>query len=199
MALEVYIDNEKIETKKRYKTLGLAIKEINAQLTKERKIATHILVNGEELSEKTFMYAKKNILEFRTKKESGIILEGIYNIKEYIKRYFDLIQEFEFAEEAQEDEILQEMVDITSWFIKHLLAMKSFSTIDMLDKGFDENLDMLQELYMEIKQAFEHGDMEVIVEILEYEVPNVLAKIERESSDYVHYFSNDQKRNEFLN
>lgn len=199
MALEVYIDNEKIETKKRYKTLGLAIKEINAQLTKERKIATHILVNGEELSEKTFMYAKKNILEFRTKKESGIILEGIYNIKEYIKRYFDLIQEFEFAEEAQEDEILQEMVDITSWFIKHLLAMKSFSTIDMLDKGFDENLDMLQELYMEIKQAFEQGDMEVIVEILEYEVPNVLAKIERESADYVHYFSNDQKRNEFLN
>ncbi|MGL4403911.1 MAG: hypothetical protein ACRCTS_09380 [Fusobacteriaceae bacterium] len=199
MSIEVYIDNEKIELKKRYKTLGKAIIEINAQLIKESRLTTHILVNGEELSEKTFMYAKKNILEFKTKKESGIVFEGIYNMKKFSERYFDLVEEIGFVEEHEEDEILQEMMDLTSWFIKYLIAVKSFSTIDMRDNEFDKNLDQLQDLYMDIKQAFEQGDMEVILEILEFEVPNVLTKIEKKADDYAYYFLNDQKSNKFLN
>lgn len=199
MSLEVYIDNEKFETKKRYKTLGIAIKEINDQLVKDKKVTIHILVNGEELSEKTFMYAEKNILEFKTKKESGIVLDGIYNIRRYSERYFHLIEEIEFAEEIQEDDIFQEMIDITSWFVKHLVMVKKISTIDMLDSEFDQNLDRIQDLYSDIKLAFEQGDMEIIMEILEYEIPNVLIKIGKKADEYAYCFSNDQKRIEFLN
>lgn len=199
MMLEIYIDDEKFEMKKKYKTLGLAIKEINARLIKERKIATHIFVNGEEFSEKTFMYSKKNIIEFKTKKESGIILEGIYNMREHHKRYFQLMEELDFEEEIPADEIFQELMDITVWFIKHLIAVKNFSTIDFQDEEFDENLELLQDFYMDIKSAFEQGDMEVIMEILQYEIPNILTKISSKTKIYSNHFFNDQKRVEFLN
>lgn len=199
MSLEIYIDNEKFEIKKRYKTLGLAIKEINTQLSKERKIATHILVNGEELSEKTFMYSKKNILEFKTKKESGIVLEGIYSMKGHCERYFYLMEELDFEEDIPEDEIFQELIDITTWFIKQLIAVKGFSTVDLIDAEFNENLEQLQDFYMDIKQAFEQGDMEIILEILQYEIPNILTKIIEEMKKYSQHFFNDYQSREFLN
>lgn len=199
MSLEVYVDDEKFEIKKKYKTLGLAIKEINAKLIEDKKIATHIFVNGEELSEKTFMYSEKNILEFKTKKESGIILEGIYKMKEYHARYFTLIEELDFEEEVPEDEIFQELMDITVWFIKHLIAVKNLTTIDFQDLEFDDNLEQLQDFYMDIKLAFEQGDMEVILEILQYEIPSILTKISKKSEIYSHYFLYDQNRIEFLN
>lgn len=199
MSLEVYVDNEKFETKKRYKTLGLAIKEISSQLIKNRKVATHIFVNGEELSEKTFMYSKKNVLEFKTKKESWIVLEGIYNMKKYHERYFHLIEELEYEDEIPEDEICQELMDISVWFIKHLDTFKGLSTIDMVDSEFDDNLEQLQDMYMDIKLAFEQGDMDVILEILQYEIPNILSRVAKRSEVYSHQFFQDQKGAEFLN
>ncbi|MGL5963996.1 MAG: hypothetical protein ACRCZ2_06345 [Fusobacteriaceae bacterium] len=199
MSLEVYIDNEKIEIKKKYKTLGMAIRDINEKLIKDRKITTHVIVNGEELSEKTCMYSAKNILEIKTKKESTIILEGLYNMKEYTFKYFELIEELESIDESESDECLQEMLNITSWFIKHLISVKNFSTIDMLESEFDENLNQLQDSYMEMEDAFQQGDIDIILEVLEYEVAKVMIELQKKAEYYIVHFIDDQARTEFLN
>lgn len=201
MSVEIYIDNQRLEVEnKTFKTLGLAIKEANSYLVKNGKVATHIYVNGKEFSEKTVMDSEKNIIEFKTKTESSMLLEGIYIIKNQKNRYFELIEESDFEEVDSEDTnlILQELVGITNWTLKQLIAIKENSAIDMIDPDFSEDLEEFKEIYTELKNAFDQGDSEMIWDILEYDISNMLMIFGDKTEIYSKYLIEEQSRSRFL-
>lgn len=201
MSVEIYIDNEKFSTEdKRFKTLGSAIKEVNDHIFKEKKIAVKIYVNGKEFSENTVMNSERNIIEFKTKTESSVMLDGVYMMEKYKNRYFELLEESDFQEIDMEDTgyLLQELIGIAGWMLKHLSAIGNNSAIDMIDLDFKDDFEEFEEIYSELKEAYEQGDSERIWDILEYEISDMILIFCEKIELYSKYFLEEQRRVKFL-
>ncbi len=177
MEFEIYIDNEKIKTlKKTFKTIGLAIKEANMLLRKKGKLIISIDVNGSEFDENYLYTDKKQILEIKTKTQSTILLDGILLSREYITKYFDILTEINFEEEQFLDikEGVKELLDLTGWFYGLLIA--TVENYQLQNSELGEYLYRYEEEIVGLKEAYDEGNINYVLDILENEMGILLGE-----------------------
>ena len=177
MEFEIYIDNEKMKTlKKTFKTIGLAIKEANILLRKKGKLIISIDVNGSEFDENYLYTDKKQILEIKTKTQSTILLDGILLSREYITKYFDILTEINFEEEQFLDikEGVKELLDLTGWFYGLLIA--TVENYQLQNSELGEYLYRYEEEIVGLKEAYDEGNINYVLDILENEMGILLGE-----------------------
>jgi hypothetical protein len=177
MEFEIYIDNEKMKTlKKTFKTIGLAIKEANMLLRKKGKLIISIDVNGSEFDENYLYTDKKQILEIKTKTQSTILLDGILLSREYLTKYFDILTEINFEEEQFLDikEGVKELLDLTGWFYGLLIA--TVENYQLQNSELGEYLYRYEEEIVGLKEAYDEGNINYVLDILENEMGILLGE-----------------------
>lgn len=202
MSFEIYIDDYKLEMrKKKFKTIGLVIKEINECLNKDGKVMQKIVVNGQEFNENFIYDNRRCIIEVQTKSKDSIILEAVYDIKKNSDRFFSLIEEVIETEAYSMKRIymISEIIGIVSWFFNVVSTLKSFTFIDNETINLEEYLEEFRMEYVSLKKAFEMEDEECILDILEYELTSLISEITDSSEEYLGCLLEEQKRFKLIN
>lgn len=178
MEFEIYVDNEKLTTRrKKFKTVGLAIQEANNKLKKNGKIITGIDINGKILDENFKYLPGKQLLEIQTKTEIEVTLEGITGCKKYLERYREIVKilDDETLEEFSDREnVLEELLHISSWFHNLIGAAIDNFFFEESESNFYLYFQDLEEVVEEAREAFEMGDMEILLDILRYDAGKLI-------------------------
>ncbi|MGL4533712.1 MAG: hypothetical protein ACRC0V_01075 [Fusobacteriaceae bacterium] len=189
MEFEIYVDNEKLVTRRRFfKTVGLAIQEASNKLKKNGKIITSIDMNGEVLDENFKYSSGKQILEIQTKTERIVTLEGIGGCKKYLERYSEIVEglEDESLEEFMDEETaLEELLHISGWFHNLIGATIDGFILEDSESKFFSYFEDLEEVVESAKEAFEMGDVEIVLEILKYDIGKLINEFVDEYENYL--------------
>lgn len=200
MEFEIYIDNEKTKfQKKNFKTIGLAIKEANMLLRKKGKLIISIDVNGDEFDENYFYTEKRQVLEIRTKTQSHILLDGMLLVREYLTKYFDILTEINFEEEQFLDvkEGVKELLDLTGWFYGLLVAI--VENYQLHDSGLGEYFYKYEEEVIGLKEAYEEGNINYVLDILENEMGMLFTEFLEKYDTFKEELFKEDGMSKFLN
>lgn len=188
MEIEIYVDNEKLVTRrKKFKTLGLAIQEATNKIKKNGKIITGIDVNGKVLDENFGYSPGKQLLEIKTKTEMEVTLEGVTGCRKYLERYIEIVEELEdedLEELMDKNDALEELLHISSWFHNLIGATIDGFMLEDSESNFFSYFEDLEEVLDEAKEAFEMGDMETLLDILRYDVGKLINEFVEDYENY---------------
>ncbi|MGL5123535.1 MAG: hypothetical protein ACRC6K_05175 [Fusobacteriaceae bacterium] len=188
MGIEIYVNNQKLNSRrKNFKTLGLAIKEINNILGKEKKIATNILINGEKFNENHLYNNEKCIIEVITKDHSAILLENLYKVEINGNRYFEIIEEIYYYSPEGLDltELMAELLSIVSWYHNLISTLNNYILEEESRVEFEDYLSDFKKEYLALKKAFEQNDEDCVLDILEYDVAGLVSEFLKEKDKYI--------------
>ncbi len=201
MGIEIYVNNQKLNSRrKNFKTLGLAIKEINNILGKEKKIATDIFINGEKFNENHLYNNEKCVIEVMTKDHSSILLENLYKVEANGNRYFEIIEEIYYysPEGIELTQAMTDLLSLVSWFHNLIATLNNNTTEDEIHLDFENYLEDFKKEYLALKKAFEQGDEDCVLDILEYDVAGLISEFLKEKDKYIEVITEQHSNSRLL-
>ena len=181
--MDILIDNKKINfEKKKFKSLGLVMDEINKILERERKMLCDIYVNGKMLADNQMIMGEKiDVVEVVTQSPKMVILGALKDMKDFIPRYFESLEilgaEAEMEDEMQVVGSVFEVVGGLEWCHSVLLSIKENTALDFMYEEFDEMVEDFRESLEEIQDALNSRDMVTLYEMLEFDMSDILSDL----------------------
>lgn len=206
--MELYVDNKRVELKqKRFKSFGRMINEINKQLTQDNKVPYKFYINGEKLKDNTIINIKDlKLVEVITKTEGEMLLDSILRAKGQIDLFFEI---FDYegedpsnvaraAVEVSELEIIERGIFLR-WFYNLLLLMKASGDLDFVYSDFDEYINEFEGQLKEAEKAYDAQDYETFIEMLEFDIGDLLRDFYDNIENYYNDIVDEQNRKRLLN
>jgi len=198
--MDVFIDNKRITLeKKKFKSLGLVMDEINKVLEREGKMLCDIYVNGKILSDNQIIVGDKiDVVEVVTQSPKMVILRALQDMREFIARYFESMEiistEVEVEDEMQLLGSLFDLVGGLEWCNNVLLSIKENTALDFEDESFDEVLEDYNECLEGIQDAMNSRDMLALYEMLEFDMSDILADVSNDLNFYYEIILREEMR-----
>lgn len=198
--MDILIDNKKISLeKKKFKSLGLIMDEINKVLDREGKMLCDIYVNGRVLSDNQIILGDKiDVVEVVTQSPKMVLLRALTDMKDFIEKYFESL-EIISAEAEMEDEMqllgsFFEIVGGLEWCHNVLLSVKENTALDLTDETFNEVLEDFKECLAGIQDAMNSRDMMALYEMLEFDMSDLLADVANDINYYYEVILQEEMR-----
>lgn len=206
--MELYIDNKKVELKKkRFKSFGRMINEITKQLTQDNKVPYKFYINGEKLKDNTVVNLKDlKLVEVITKTEGEMLLDSIMRAKEQIDIFFSIFDSEDDEEEnsgktavmVSEIEIVERGIFLR-WFYNLLLLIKASGDLDFVYSDFDEYIAEFEREMEQAEKAYDAHDYETFVEMLEFSIGDLLQDFYENAENYYSDILEEENRKRLLN
>lgn len=178
--MEIYIDNKKISVeKKKYKTLGLVMDEVNKILEKEGKLLYDICVNGEGLVDNQVILGESiNLVEVTTRSPKLVIIRALQDMESFIERYVEsidlMLDENDGIDDGEALGALFELVGGLEWCQSVLYSIKENTAADFMIEDFDSKLEDFDVCLNMVQDALESRDLMTLIEILDYDMKDIL-------------------------
>lgn len=198
--MDILIDNKKINfEKKKFKSLGLIMDEINKILEREGKMLCDIYVNGRVLADNQMIMGDKiDVVEVVTQTPKIVILTALKDMKVFIEKYFESLEvigsEVEMEDDMQLLGSLFEIVGGLEWCNNVLLSIKENTAIDFIDENFDEILEEYRGCLGGIQDAMNSRDMAAMYEMLEFDMSDILADVANDINFYYEHILKEELR-----
>lgn len=181
--MDILIDNKKVNfEKKKFKSLGLVMDEINKVLEREGKMLCDIYVNGKVLTDNQIIVGDKiDVVEVVTQTPKVVLLSALQDMKVFISRYYDTLEiigtDSQMEDEVQMLTTIYEVVGGLEWCNSVLLSVKENTALDFVNEDFDEILEDFKVSLEGIQDALNSRDIITLYEMLEFDMSDILADI----------------------
>lgn len=201
--MDIFIDNKKTENfkRRRFKSLGAALKAVNKSLKDEDKILHSITVNGRNIPDHSFSKIKDiSLIEVKTKTYRGIILEALCCFKGYSNMYFEVIEGIENHEDfLNSEERVGEVLGFLSWTYSLLMSMKDSTTLDLVYEDLEEFAEDFRYGIKEAKKALEKSDFDEFLDILEFDLGSLVSSMYHMVDEYFEAVVKEESRKSLIN
>ncbi len=198
--MDVIIDNKKVHLeKKRFKSLGLVMDEINKILDKEGKMLSDLYVNGNIIYDNQIIPGDKiDVVEVITQSPKMVILRALGDMRDFFDSFFEKLEiiatEVEYDDEVQMINSFFEIIGGLEWCSNVLLSIKENTALDFVDPTFDELLETYKELLTSLIDALNSRDMLALYEMLEFEMSDLIADLSKYLNTYYEIILKEELR-----
>lgn len=183
--MEIFIDGMKVDANiENTDNLDAIIREVENFIKDTGKIIISINIDGKPLENieiETIKGIKK--IEFKTQIPQILLLESFQEMNNYIYKLKDGISNIvNLLASEQEQEAFNMIVQLTNgleWINNVFASVKEISNIDFEEVEFDEMIESFQNILESIVDSIEDKDYVLLSDILEYELSEIIEKIEK--------------------
>lgn len=135
-----------------------------------------------------------------TKDHSSILLENLYKVEANGNRYFEIIEEIYYysPEGIELTQAMTDLLSLVSWFHNLIATLNNNTTEDEIHLDFENYLEDFKKEYLALKKAFEQGDEDCVLDILEYDVAGLISEFLKEKDKYIEVITEQHSNSRLL-